>query len=68
MIAFKVPNVEVDKTGTKFFTHWEPDKKTYTLQVSADRRESIYAYFAVINASAPLTVYPPSAVHSLHIR
>jgi len=39
VIAFKVPNVEVDKTGTKFFTHWEPDKKTYTLQVSADRRE-----------------------------
>ncbi|KAK3236997.1 Splicing factor 3A subunit 2 [Cymbomonas tetramitiformis] len=33
VISFKVPNVEVDKTGNKFFSYWEPDKKTYTLQL-----------------------------------
>lgn len=43
VIAFKVPNVEVDKSGAKFFTHWEPDKKTYTLQV----------YFKVPRQGAP---------------
>lgn len=29
----QVPNSEIDKTGQKFFAHWEPDKKVYTLQV-----------------------------------
>mmetsp|Transcript_40242 Transcript_40242/g.76927 ORF Transcript_40242/g.76927 Transcript_40242/m.76927 type:complete len:364 (-) Transcript_40242:358-1449(-) len=33
VIGFKVPNSEIDKTGQKFFAHWEPDKKVYTLQV-----------------------------------
>jgi splicing factor 3A subunit 2 len=32
-IAFKVPNVEVDKTADRFFAHWEPDKKVYTVQL-----------------------------------
>ena len=30
-VAFKIPNVEIDKKK-KFFIHWEPDKKVYTLQ------------------------------------
>ena len=29
----QIPNQEIDKTGQKFFSHWEPDKKVYTLQV-----------------------------------
>ena len=34
VISFKVPNAEVDKRGdNKYFSHWEPDKKVYTLQV-----------------------------------
>ena len=34
VISFKVPNAEVDKRGDdKYFSHWEPDKKVYTLQV-----------------------------------
>ena len=34
VISFKVPNAEIDKRGeNKYFSHWEPDKKVYTLQV-----------------------------------
>eukprot|EP00240_Pyramimonas_obovata_P013655 CAMPEP_0118933674 /NCGR_PEP_ID=MMETSP1169-20130426/12123_1 /TAXON_ID=36882 /ORGANISM="Pyramimonas obovata, Strain CCMP722" /LENGTH=227 /DNA_ID=CAMNT_0006876467 /DNA_START=193 /DNA_END=873 /DNA_ORIENTATION=- len=33
VISFKIPNQEIDKTGQKFFNHWEPDKKVYTLQI-----------------------------------
>eukprot|EP00798_Chlamydomonas_sp_ICE-L_P023178 gene23178-30390_t len=32
VIAFKVPNQEVDKTDGKIFTHWDPDNKIYSLQ------------------------------------
>lgn len=37
-ICFKVPNWEVDKgsgsdAGNKFFNHWDPDGKVYSLQV-----------------------------------
>jgi hypothetical protein len=33
VISFKVPNFEIDKARDKFFAHWEPDKKVYTLQL-----------------------------------
>eukprot|EP00898_Chlorokybus_atmophyticus_P007504 jgi/Chlat1/7755/Chrsp66S07327 len=33
-ISFKVPNQEITKTKDQFFTHWEPDRKTFTLQMS----------------------------------
>ena len=33
VIAFKVPNMEIDKSRERFFTHWEPDKKVFTLQL-----------------------------------
>ena len=36
IIGFKVPNAEVDKDNgdQKFFQHWDPDRKVYTLQIS----------------------------------
>jgi len=36
IIGFKVPNAEVDKDSGdyKFFQHWDPDRKVYTLQIS----------------------------------
>jgi len=33
VVAFKVPNLEVDKARERFFTHWEPDKKVFTVQM-----------------------------------
>eukprot|EP00262_Sarcandra_glabra_P003589 TRINITY_DN1432_c1_g1_i1.p1 TRINITY_DN1432_c1_g1~~TRINITY_DN1432_c1_g1_i1.p1 ORF type:complete len:352 (-),score=48.28 TRINITY_DN1432_c1_g1_i1:203-1258(-) len=32
-IAFKVPSTEVDKSTPKFFSHWDPDSKMFTLQL-----------------------------------
>ncbi|CAF2096199.1 hypothetical protein IGI04_018418 [Brassica rapa subsp. trilocularis] len=32
-IAFKVPSTEIDKSTPKFFSHWDPDSKMFTLQV-----------------------------------
>lgn len=33
IIAFKVPSTEIDKVSNKFFTHWDPDTKMFTLQL-----------------------------------
>ncbi|CAM6011764.1 hypothetical protein CY35_12G047400 [Sphagnum magellanicum] len=33
IIAFKVPSTEIDKVASKFFTHWDPDSKMFTLQL-----------------------------------
>ncbi|CAA7049529.1 unnamed protein product [Microthlaspi erraticum] len=33
VIAFKVPSTEIDKSTPKFFNHWDPDSKMFTLQV-----------------------------------
>ncbi|PKI54953.1 splicing factor 3A subunit 2 [Punica granatum] len=33
IIAFKVPSTEIDKSTPKFFSHWDPDSKMYTLQL-----------------------------------
>ncbi|XP_059436647.1 uncharacterized protein LOC132169669 [Corylus avellana] len=33
IIAFKVPSTEIDKTPPKFFTHWNPASKMFTLQL-----------------------------------
>mmetsp|Transcript_37156 Transcript_37156/g.104872 ORF Transcript_37156/g.104872 Transcript_37156/m.104872 type:complete len:288 (+) Transcript_37156:250-1113(+) len=32
-ISFKIPNQEIDKTAEKLFTHWDSDKKTFSLQL-----------------------------------
>mmetsp|Transcript_34701 Transcript_34701/g.87814 ORF Transcript_34701/g.87814 Transcript_34701/m.87814 type:complete len:278 (-) Transcript_34701:479-1312(-) len=42
VIAFKVPNVEVDKSEGRLFTHWDPDTKTYSLQFNFRNREAGY--------------------------
>ena len=34
VIAFKVPNAVVDKSPERFFFHWDPDAKVYSLSVS----------------------------------
>ncbi|KAG8374199.1 hypothetical protein BUALT_Bualt11G0106200 [Buddleja alternifolia] len=33
IIAFKVPSIEIDKSTPKFFSHWDPDSKMFTLQL-----------------------------------
>mmetsp|Transcript_16482 Transcript_16482/g.49360 ORF Transcript_16482/g.49360 Transcript_16482/m.49360 type:complete len:272 (-) Transcript_16482:227-1042(-) len=48
VIAFKVPNLEVDKSD-KFFTHWDPDAKIFSLQLP----------FKAV--AAPKAVPPPPA-------
>nr|XP_043632457.1 splicing factor 3A subunit 2 [Erigeron canadensis] len=46
-IGFKVPSTEIDKSTPKFFSHWDPDSKMFTLQL----------YFKV----KPPETKPPSA-------
>uniref|UniRef100_A0A804LHJ4 Splicing factor 3a subunit 2 n=1 Tax=Zea mays TaxID=4577 RepID=A0A804LHJ4_MAIZE len=29
IIAFKIPSTEIDKSASKFFSYWDPDKKEY---------------------------------------
>ncbi|KAJ4822665.1 hypothetical protein Tsubulata_039462 [Turnera subulata] len=33
IISFKVPSTEIDKSTPKFFSHWDPDSKMFTLQL-----------------------------------
>ncbi|KAI3746179.1 hypothetical protein L6452_08602 [Arctium lappa] len=47
-IGFKVPSTEIDKSTPKFFSHWDPDSKMFTLQL----------YF---KTKPPETNKPPSA-------
>ncbi|XP_072956197.1 uncharacterized protein [Typha angustifolia] len=32
-IGFKIPSTEIDKSTDKFFSHWDPDLKMFTLQL-----------------------------------
>jgi splicing factor 3A subunit 2 len=32
-IAFKIPNMEIDRSEGKFYSYWDKDKKIYTLQL-----------------------------------
>merc|ERR1711924_91216 len=34
-IAFKVPNMEVDKDGSKFYSNWDKSRKVFTMQISS---------------------------------
>eukprot|EP00947_MAST-08B_sp_MAST-8B-sp1_P002154 g2154.t1 len=38
-IGFRIPNLEVDKTEGKFYTHWEKDQRRFTLQVFFNERD-----------------------------
>jgi splicing factor 3A subunit 2 len=33
VISFKIPNVDIEKGTDKFFTHWDEDTFTFTLQM-----------------------------------
>lgn len=33
IISFKIPSTEIDKSADKFFSYWDPDKKSYILQL-----------------------------------
>jgi splicing factor 3A subunit 2 len=33
VVAFKIPNVELDKADGKFWNHWEPNRKVFSLQL-----------------------------------
>ncbi|CEG37642.1 splicing factor 3a subunit 2 [Plasmopara halstedii] len=33
-VAFKIPNVDIDKSEGKFFSNWDKDGKTFTLQLT----------------------------------
>lgn len=66
-IAFKVPSREVDKTETKFWTHWNKDTKQFFLQFSfkIEPKTPMKAAGFVGNPPPPLmksTVMPPSFV------
>lgn len=32
-VAFKIPNQEIDKNPSKFFTSWDGENKVFTLQL-----------------------------------
>jgi splicing factor 3A subunit 2 len=32
-IGFKIPNLKIDKSEGRFFSNWDKDGKTFTLQV-----------------------------------
>lgn len=41
-VAFKVPSTEVDKgirEGERYFAHWDPDTRVYSLQITFKRLE-----------------------------
>jgi len=39
-IAFRIPNKDLDKSEGKFFTHWDPDKSLFTLQLFFQAEEA----------------------------
>lgn len=38
-IAFKVPNMQVDKDGSKFYSNWDKQRKVFTMQIFFKDRE-----------------------------
>eukprot|EP00918_Siedleckia_nematoides_P077053 GHVU01168424.1.p1 GENE.GHVU01168424.1~~GHVU01168424.1.p1 ORF type:complete len:262 (-),score=39.17 GHVU01168424.1:1247-1954(-) len=38
-IGFKIPNEDIDKSGDRLYTEWDPIKKTYTMQCHFKTRE-----------------------------
>ncbi|KAI5561071.1 hypothetical protein POPTR_016G097600v4 [Populus trichocarpa] len=62
IIAFKVPSTEIDKSTPKFFSHWDPDSKMFTLQLyfklkppEANKPQSV----AAANSTVPSQPPPP---------
>jgi len=72
-IAFKVPNAEVEKDAAQhdrstqrslYFTHWEPDRKVFTLQISfkAAARSALPAGMPPPPPPPMHTALPPGAL------
>jgi len=59
VISFKVPNIEIDKTRDRFFTHWEPDKKVFTLQLYFKNNALIGGGPPTQGGGAPGSIPPP---------
>ena len=61
-IAFKVPNLEVDKSEGRFFSNWDKAGKSFTLQLQfkAEARDEEGQSDAA-SAAAPLPPPPPPA-------
>jgi splicing factor 3A subunit 2 len=38
-VAFKIPNLEIDRSPGRLFTHWDTEKLTYTLQLYFKRQQ-----------------------------
>merc|ERR1712072_830104 len=38
-IAFKVPNMDIDKDGSKFYSNWDKNRKVFTMQIFFKDRE-----------------------------
>jgi splicing factor 3A subunit 2 len=38
-IAFKIPNMDIDKEGTKFYVNWDVSRKVFTMQIFFKERE-----------------------------
>lgn len=61
-IGFKIPNQEIDKNPTKFFTSWDDENKVFTLQLyfkAADARSQGVRAPSLLQASMPAA--PPVA-------
>ncbi|ORX88617.1 hypothetical protein K493DRAFT_290373 [Basidiobolus meristosporus CBS 931.73] len=65
-IAFKVQSREIDKGEGKFFTHWDPDSKQFSLQFFfknerpvTDMMEAPYMRAPVANPLNPFNAPPP---------
>ncbi|CAN8061454.1 unnamed protein product [Agarophyton chilense] len=39
-VAFKIPNIPIDKTEGRFYTNWDPEGKTFTLQLFFENSEA----------------------------
>jgi splicing factor 3A subunit 2 len=39
-IAFKIPATEIDRDPSKFYTHWDADRKSFTLQLYFKAQQS----------------------------
>ncbi|KAL4031821.1 hypothetical protein IC575_010112 [Cucumis melo] len=66
IIAFKVPSTEIDKSTPKFFSHWDPDSKMFTLQLyfkskpqEANKPPPVPAANGTVPSGAPPRPLPP---------
>ncbi|KAG6596500.1 Splicing factor 3A subunit 2, partial [Cucurbita argyrosperma subsp. sororia] len=70
IIAFKVPSTEIDKSTPKFFSHWDPDSKMFTVSqwngaIAATTTSSTTAPTSPPQQGAPPRVPPPPMPGSL---